>query len=338
VTNVVSGSGFTSQVFSKGLIVSSTATGTRAITGTILDAYLASGGAIGPYGLPTADQVCTAIGCSQAFAGGTLGISQTASAGASGTVAETAGVPSQTDLTVHQGDLIITTPGAVIDGLDIRGLVSVRAPNVTIKNSVVRGRPVTSDAALVSNSSPGLVIQDSELYDAYPSPYIKGFVGSNVTIRRTDIHDVTDQVHLTGGNVRVEASWLHDNLHYEVDPSQNNTPSHDDSVQIQAGANISIVGNDISGAHNSGIQITQNTGNVSGVVFSGNKIDGGGCSFNISEGGRGPVKDVTISGNAFGRQTKIANCAVIAPPTSMPTISNNTYVPDGAAVTVKRGK
>ncbi|NKY39571.1 hypothetical protein HGA02_08545, partial [Cellulomonas septica] len=176
--------------------------------------------------------------------------------------ATTTGVPNGTKLTVHQGDLTITTPNAVIDGLDVRGFVKVAAPNVTIKNSIVRGAPTSKQTALITSASStaSVTVIDSELYNSAPGPWVDGVRGYNFTLQRVNLHDVIDMAHVYGDNVTIEASYLHDNLHYEVDPAQNNTPSHDDSIQIQKGNNMRIVGNNISGAFNTGIQFTQDQG------------------------------------------------------------------------------
>ena len=68
-----------------------------------------------------------------------------------------------------------------------------------------------------------------------------------------------DPIHVIGGDVEIRDSWLHDNLHYEQDPLWNGTPSHSDSIQIEAGNDISVIGNRMEGADNAAIQITQNT-------------------------------------------------------------------------------
>ncbi len=49
------------------------------------------------------------------------------------------GVPAGTALTVMNGDLTITTAGATYSNLDIHGYVVIKAPNVTVKNSIIRG-------------------------------------------------------------------------------------------------------------------------------------------------------------------------------------------------------
>ena len=45
------------------------------------------------------------------------------------------GVPAGTQLTVHYGDMNITTPGTVISGLDIHGSVNIAGSNATVKDS-----------------------------------------------------------------------------------------------------------------------------------------------------------------------------------------------------------
>jgi len=71
---------------------------------------------------------------------------------------------------------------------------------------------------------------------------------------------------------------------------------------------------------------------------SGNWIDGGGCSVNIAEQGRGPAAGLVFKSNRFGRDTRVVDCAIIAPSTTAAvlTLSGNTYT-DGETVTVHRG-
>lgn len=249
------------------------------------------------------------------------------------------GVPAGTALTGYEGELVVTTPGAVVDSLDVHGYIRVEAPNVTIKNTVVRGLPgLASGTGLITNLGgyPGLVVQDSELAAAEATPNINGFMGSNTTLLRVNIHGVVDSVHITGDNVVVDSSWLHDNLHYDQDPNWNGNPSHDDSIQVQIGSNITVVGNDISGARNTGLIVTQDTGVVSNVTVSQNWLDGGGCTINFVQKTFGPIQGLNVADNTFGRTTKNPNCAIIAPPTT--TVSNirNVYV-DGAVVKVSKG-
>ncbi len=167
---------------------------------------------------------------------------------------------------------------------------------------------------------------------------MRGIIGSNFTLVRTNIHHVIDQVLITGDNVSVQNSWFHDNLHFDQDPNYANTPSHDDGIQISIGKNLRFIDNTIVGAKGSAMMITQDRGTVTDLVFSGNYVDGGGCSVNLAEKAYGPYKGLTFKDNVFGRTTTVANCAIIAPSTTTPllNLSNNVYT-DGVAVTVHRG-
>ena len=64
--------------------------------------------------------------------------------------ADNTGVPAGTVLTVYNGDLTITTAGATYSGLDIHGYLRIQAPNVTVKNSIIRGGTGTTVCGIVS--------------------------------------------------------------------------------------------------------------------------------------------------------------------------------------------
>ncbi|MDR3068131.1 MAG: hypothetical protein LBU50_01320, partial [Cellulomonas sp.] len=167
------------------------------------------------------------------------------------------GVPAGTTLKVVDGaasapagtswygsTLKVTKDGTVLDSLDIRGLVRIEAKNVVIKNSRITGQYLSSSLSLVyvSGDRYSVTVQDSELYAQYPSPYVRGVIGYNFTLERVDIHDVVDQMAITGDNVTVKDSWLHSNLYYLQDPtSNNNTATHDDNAQVQKGSHLRFV-------------------------------------------------------------------------------------------------
>jgi hypothetical protein len=249
--------------------------------------------------------------------------------------AETTGVPEGTKLTVHEGDLTVTTPGAVIDGLEIHGIVTVNAPGVVIKNSRITGRAVTNHTGLVNNIVSGqpFTIQDSELVASVPSPYINGIFASAFTATRVDISGVIDPIKVIGGNVEIRDSWLHDNLHYEQDPLWNGTPSHSDSIQIEAGKGISVIGNRLEGSHNAAIQITQNTSKaqLGDIRVSGNYLNDGGCTLNVA---RTPVSIGTFSvtDNQFGPDRTFSGCGILAPDMNAPQQWGNVWKATGKAV------
>ncbi len=81
--------------------------------------------------------------------------------------------------------------------------------------------------------------------------------------------------------------------------------------------------------------VTQNVTRSSPIRVIGNRMSGGGCTINLSEKGKGPIVDFLVQDNTFGA-SRVDRCAVIAPPTSTPTMRNNFYL-DGTPVTVRRG-
>lgn len=252
------------------------------------------------------------------------------------------GVPAGTQLTVWDGPLTITEADAHIDGLEIRGLVTIKAPNVLITNSRILGpaTPPPADRGLIQVADAGVsvTVQDSEVFAQYPSYRLRGVIGKNFTLIRVNMHHVIDQMIITGDNVLVQDSWLHDNTYYLQDPNYNNTPSHDDNAQISIGKNLRFLHNTMQGTHNAAIQITQDRGPVTDIVVQGNFIDNGACSINIAEKSYGPIKGMTIKDNVFGNNTWVKNCGILSPPTTTPLLSlgNNTWL-SGGPVAVSRG-
>jgi hypothetical protein len=246
------------------------------------------------------------------------------------------GVPAGRTLTVHRGDLTVTTPGAVVDGLDVYGTIVVKADNVVIKNTRVRGRAATYTTPLIhmKDGRRNLVVQDSELVPDTRSPYLYGIIGWNFTLTRVEIQRVVDGVHVIGPNVTVRSSWIHNLTHYAKDPNQGGGPSHDDGVQIQAGSNIHIVGNTIEGGWNAAIQVTQDRGDTGNLEITGNYLDHGLCSVNIAEKASGPLHGVTVSGNTFGRAQRASECAIVRPASTSITATGNRFT-DGEAVEVR---
>jgi len=238
----------------------------------------------------------------------------------------TTGVPAGTDLRVHEGDLTIRDDGKVIDGLDIRGFVRVLGNNVTIKNSIVRGRnPGKVNIALVSAwEQRGLRIVNSTLKAADASPYLDGLKGHHFSAEGVEITNVVDTAVIFGDDVTIRHSWLHGNTHFDPDPRQSDGISHDDGIQIEGGSGIEILESRIEGAHNAAIMITQNYDRSSQIDVRGNSIHGGGCSINLAEKGKGPILNTSVAGNVFG-QPRYRDCGVISMYSSAPQMRENYW-------------
>ncbi|MDO8106798.1 right-handed parallel beta-helix repeat-containing protein [Isoptericola sp. b441] len=283
----------------------------------------ASGGATGTIG-------CTPVSGSTASAPSPTATPAPAPTPQAGSV----GVPAGTHLTVHQGDMVITKDGTLLDGLDIRGYVTIRARDVVIRNSVIRGgTPGTSSRGLVTVPSAqySLTIEDSTLAPTISSPLQDGIRGMSFTARRVEIRGVVDGAHLYGDHVTIANSWLHGNTHFAHDPNHGGGPSHDDSIQIQTGTDITIAGNRLEGATNAALMVTQDGGPVSNLVVKGNFLDDGACVVNIKDQGPSPTA-VSIRGNTFGRHARWPSCGIKVPNAAYQLdLANNAFT-DGAPV------
>ncbi|MFP7760248.1 hypothetical protein [Marisediminicola sp. LYQ85] len=213
------------------------------------------------------------------------------------------GPAAGTVFTEHKGDLVISTAGQIVDSVLVRGAIRVTAPGVTIRNSLVTGRAglVRGQPLIYAGlgSSAGLRIENTEIAPTDANWVVNGIYGYGFTVDRVDIHRVVDAVHIFGDDVVVKRSWFHDHYH-GPDPGQPDKVTHDDSIQIQNGRNIRIVGNAMSGAYNAALQVTQGTGVVADLTFSDNWVAGGQCSLNIAEGNWPAIEGLTITGNTLG--------------------------------------
>lgn len=249
--------------------------------------------------------------------------------------AATTGVPAGVSLTVHEGDLVVTKANTVIDGVEVRGIIDIKAPGVVIKNSRIVGGSTARSIGLVTNVNSGqpFTIQDSEIYAAKEDPAWNGLVGSNFTALRMDIHTVVDPVRVLGNNVVVRDSWLHDNSHWEKDPLRGGTPSHDDSVQIEGGASIVLEGNRMEGATNAAVQITQNSSiaKLGTITIRENYLQDGGCTVNVgsSASNNRPI----VTDNVFGPERIFAGCAIVAPESSAPVLKGNIWEEGSVPIT-----
>ncbi len=254
----------------------------------------------------------------------------------------TTGVPVGTGLTVYNGDLTITTPGTVIDSLDVRGYVSVKAPNVTIKRSIIRGgAAATVNRAVLAITTAGasnFLVEDVTIVPANPTPYVNGInVNQSGTIRRANVSGTVDGIMIYGSGVKVEQSYLHDFVHYLSDPNWAGGPSHDDAIQVQAGTGIQIVGNTLTGAFNSAVMVTQDAGTTKDLWINGNWIDYGGCSINY--GSNGAYKTgMQANNNRFGRAQRVSGCAIIHNSAASDLVPvGNVWDDNGQPAGIKKG-
>jgi hypothetical protein len=244
--------------------------------------------------------------------------------------------PVRRSLTLHSGDILVTTPGTVIEGLYVTGRILVRAANVTIRQCEIVGNGYRSgNTGLVDcnhHAASGVLIEDCELHQAAATANVwhDGVIGHDYTARRNLVYDVVDgfgAYNSTNGNgaanVVIEANYVRNLSYFTPDPNHSDHRTHNDCIQIQGNSNYRIVGNHLrayvstsvgNGASNDPyypvttgqvITITPSLGPVTHVDINCNWIYGGSRGVIAIQGAQPYGFNLgSITGNRFGRDTR----------------------------------
>ncbi len=139
------------------------------------------------------------------------------------------GVPAGTVLSDYTGPCTITAANTVIDGKTVRCDISVRAPGLIIRNSVVQGSVLQPEG----NSS-SFTISDSLIDGNAPWACISCGVGNrNFTILRTEIIG-TNRGAYCAQDCRIEDSWIHGT---NLEPVASNL-AHASAVRVEQGTTL----------------------------------------------------------------------------------------------------
>lgn len=243
--------------------------------------------------------------------------------------AATTGVIAGTKLTKHNqsgADLVITKDNTVLENLEIYGDIKVRAKNVVIRNSLLRGgsKAPANPTAIVDATGSQVVnlrIEDSTIRPDRPHYNRDGIKGHDLSARRNNISGTTDGMGIfnrPGGsvaaNVTAEANYIHSLTYFDYS-SAHSDGTHNDGIQVQGGQNIRIAGNTVvanavvgSGSRPGpyaphaglGIMLQQNVSKLANVVVERNWVDNGTTSINIDNGKYSNIT-VTVRENRLGR-------------------------------------
>ena len=220
--------------------------------------------------------------------------------------ATTTGVPAGVVLK-PTASIVVTTPGAILNGLDVNGSVQVEANNVTIADSRITCGPgcVGHYAIEVRPGVLGLVISNSEVSGTTVDAVIGG--SGPFALRRSNIHGGIDGVHVASGTV-LQDSYIHD-----LNPTMT---SHSDTIQqVAASADgVTIVHNTLlpfsatthvynNAAFICGLQCVSTTN----MVFKDNLMNGGSHTLQCSLVG---VVNNVFTGNRFGSEYRFAPVAI----------------------------
>jgi hypothetical protein len=186
-----------------------------------------------------------------------------------------------TTLTPASGAMSASTPGQIIENLDLTGNITVAANNVTIRNC-----QITSDAFWPIYADPayaGTLIQDVTVIagnDAQSS------VGGRATIIRLNGSGGGDGLKLDSGS-RVSDSYIHD--------LGGGPGAHNDGIEVNA-SDIQVIHSRILNSHSqtSGISIEPG---LSDILIQDCYIAGGGYTL---YGGNTTAVRVKIIGNTWG--------------------------------------
>jgi hypothetical protein len=203
------------------------------------------------------------------------------------------------------GSVTVTTNGAVIENLDIKGQIIINANNVTVRNVRVTSNGEKYLITIATGRS-GIVIEDAELNGRRITTH--GIVGGGYTARRVNMYAVGDGFR-AGSNTLIEDSWVHDLGH---DGAHEASP-HFDAVQSIGGTNITIRNNRLEGpwrGQTSAILMMPYTGLLGDVLIENNKLSGGTFTLFVLLPGEGtwgggasapydPARPVTVRNNTF---------------------------------------
>jgi len=204
------------------------------------------------------------------------------------------GVPSDVKLARSKA-VNIDRDGAVIDSLDIDGMVNVNASNVTLKRCRIRAASFW--VVKIKKGATGVTVEDCEI-DGVGSNNdgSNGILGSGV-FKRNNIYNVENGVTLDGGAPSVIMdNYIHDLL-------ASGSP-HYDCIQIDGGVSDVIIRHNTAineYIQTSAVMIDNYFGPISDILVENNLLIGG--AFTIYVDGQfnaNPISNVRIINNHMG--------------------------------------
>jgi hypothetical protein len=219
------------------------------------------------------------------------------------------GIPAGTTLTEIHGDMVITVDGTIIEDKDVFGFIDVRARNVIIRRSRVRGSgPGTGNTGLIialNAACVNLLVEYCELRPDFPSYWLDGIIGDNFTARYNKVYNVVDGFGINGTgvlNTACYSNWVYDLSYFSPDPNHTDNQTHNDCIQVFGGDGAIIAGNRLDcflsttvgtlnnpyTQGNAAIQLNQGTAPLTNLAANDNWVDGG----NITVNGLGVTGDI----------------------------------------------
>jgi hypothetical protein len=208
------------------------------------------------------------------------------------------GVPAGTALTLNNGDLTVTTNGAVINALHVNGYILVQADNVTIENTLVTNTGTPGGFAIEEpNGYYGLTVKNSEIS------------GNNIYMGGCDgcPNGSVDHVYMHNCGECVQYANAVTNSYFYLDASSS---VYHYEAYYGSDSTVDFEHDTILNPHEQTADVFDDTGGGSGaacdnqVTINNSLLAGGGYEFypcaNSSSAG---TSKVTITNNRFARCT-----------------------------------
>jgi hypothetical protein len=202
------------------------------------------------------------------------------------------GVPAGVTLK-PAGPLTISTPGAVVSGLDVSGPVYISAPNVTLENSRITAAGYS--VVKIEPGVTGVVIRNNEINGTGThNDGSNGITGAG-TFVGNNIYNVENGIALNDSHALIEGNYIHD--------LQASGSPHYDGVQIDGNiADVAIRGNSIVVDHDqtSAVMVDNYFGPISNVKIEGNFLAGAGYTvYSDGKFNGGPISGVSFLDNTM---------------------------------------
>ncbi len=238
-----------------------------------------------------------------------------------------AGLSDSSVLTVHEGSMTVTTSGAVIENLEIRGRLVIEASNVTVRNTWIYAGGTAWTVHVKSGSAR---FENVEI--GHPSHRASaGIGGSNITGISLDIHHVEDGIKLGSSSV-----YSGVRIHDLASPSSS---PHSDAVQVEGGSTNSTVKNSVLSSLGSGsignaaVIVKSDFGQPKNITFANNYMNGGNYTIFVRDGGKGMPQNITFTGNRFGETFRYGYTSI----DGGTVWENNTVAETGAVIDIGGG-
>ena len=219
--------------------------------------------------------------------------------------ANSTGVPVGAVLVASTSSITTSAAGQIIELKAHTGTITVNHANV-----IIRKCRFTSGAAItIRNNSTNLLIEDCEFDTPASAGPIVAY--NNYTIRRCDMHGMTEGPRISGSNVVIEDSFLHHMRPY--------ASNHADAIQQVSGSSCRISRcnlqpyNPTTGDfNNAGFQFGDDQGSTRGTIVEDCYMNGG--NYTVNGGGAGTTTaTASFARNKFGHDHRYGIKANLGP-------------------------